>query len=41
MLHYEWCKECHEKFERARRKQIEQKILSELAASGLIRKKEA
>ncbi len=41
MLHYEWCKECREKFERARRKQIEQKILSELASLGLIRKRDA
>ncbi|MFN3561103.1 MAG: hypothetical protein ACK4XY_01450 [Chloroherpetonaceae bacterium] len=40
-LHYEWCKECREKFDRARRKQIEQKILAELASLGLIRKRDA
>ncbi|MFQ3596931.1 MAG: hypothetical protein SNJ55_00095 [Chloroherpetonaceae bacterium] len=38
-LNYEWCNECREKFERARRKEIEQKILAELSSHGLLRKK--
>lgn len=39
-LRHEWCGECREKFDRARRKQIEQKILAELSSMGLIRRKE-
>lgn len=39
-VRYEWCKECREKFERERRKKIEQKILAELSTMGLLRKKE-
>ncbi len=39
-MQYEWCKDCREKFERLRRKQVEQKILAELSSLGLLRKKE-
>ncbi len=39
-VQHEWCHECREKVERARRKQIEQKILAELSSLGLLRKEE-
>ncbi len=39
-MQYEWCKDCREKVEQSRRKQVEQKILAELSSLGLLRKKE-
>ncbi len=39
-MQHEWCKECREKVERARRSHIEEKILAELSSLGLLRKKE-
>jgi hypothetical protein len=39
-VQHEWCNDCREKIERARRKHIEEKILAELSSLGLLRKKE-